>query len=56
MDFSIGPQKVQNEAGRWFVVVSQIDGGYLVRDSVTSDLIYMKHCDVANNAECDAAE
>ncbi len=54
MDFSISPQKLQNEAGRWFDIVSQIEGGYLVRDSVTSDLVYMKHCDVASNGDCDA--
>ena len=56
MDFSISPQKVQNEAGRWFDIVSQIDGGYLVRDSVTSDLVYMKHCDVASSGDCEAEQ
>ncbi len=33
------------------MVVSQIDGGYLVRDEVTSDLVYMKHCDIAGNKQ-----
>jgi hypothetical protein len=56
MDSSVSPQKVQNEAGRWFVIVSQMDGGYLVRDSVTSDLVYMKHCDVANNGDCESEQ
>jgi len=29
------------------MVVSQVDGGYLVRDAVTSDLVYVKHSDIA---------
>ena len=51
MDFSTQPIKIQNEDGRWFMVVSRVDGGYLVRDSVTSDLVYMKHCDIAGQEE-----
>jgi len=51
MEFSIQPIKIQNEDGRWFMVVSRVDGGYLVRDSVTSDLVYMKHCDIAGQEE-----
>ena len=47
MDFSIQPIKIQNEDGRWFMVVSRVEGGYLARDGVTSDLVYMKHSDVA---------
>ena len=47
MDFSIQPMKIQNEDGRWFMVVSRVEGGFLARDSVTSDLVYMKHCDIA---------
>ena len=46
MEFSICPVKIQNEAGRWFMVVSQYDEGYLARDIVTSDLVYMRHCDI----------
>jgi len=53
MEFSISPIKIQNEAGRWFVVVSQVDGGYLARDAVTSDLVYMKHCDIAGRQDCE---
>jgi len=51
MDFSTQPIKIQNEDGRWFMVVSRVEGGYLVRDSVTSDLVYMKHCDIAGREE-----
>jgi len=51
MDFSVSPSKIQDEAGRWFMVVSQVEGGYLARDSVTSDLVYMKHCDIACREE-----
>lgn len=47
MDFSIQPVKIQNEDGRWFMVVSRVEGGFLARDSVTSDLVYMKHSDIA---------
>jgi len=36
MEYSASPEKIQNASGRWFMVVSQIDGGYLVRDEVTS--------------------
>lgn len=28
------------------MVVSQFDGGYLARDIITSDLVYMKHSDI----------
>lgn len=49
MDFSADPLKVQNESGRWFMVVSQMDGGYLARDVVTSDLVYMKHSDITGS-------
>ncbi len=51
MDFSIQPMKIQNEDGRWFMVVSRVEGGYLARDSVTSDLVYMKHGDIARREE-----
>ncbi|MCX5993391.1 MAG: hypothetical protein NT177_04135 [Chloroflexi bacterium] len=51
MDFSVSPRRIQDETGRWFMVVSQVDGGYLARDSVTSDLVYMKHCDIACREE-----
>ena len=47
MEFSTNPVKIQNAEGRWFMVVSRVEGGYLARDSVTSDLVYMKHCDIA---------
>ncbi len=49
MDFSASPIKIQNESGRWFMVVSQIDGGYIARDEVTSDLVYMKHSDITKS-------
>ncbi len=49
MEFSDSPIKIQNESGRWFMVVSQIDGGYIARDEVTSDLVYMKHSDIAGS-------
>ncbi|MBN1374661.1 MAG: hypothetical protein JXA01_00760 [Dehalococcoidia bacterium] len=51
MEFSYSHIKIQNEAGRWFDVVSNLDGGFLVRDSVTSDLVYLKHCDVMCSEE-----
>ena len=51
MDFSIQPIKIQNEDGRWFMVGSSVEGGFLARDSVTSYLVYMKHCDVAGREE-----
>ena len=51
MDFSVSPSKIQDEAGRWFMVVSQVEGGFLARDSVTSDLVYMKHCDITCREE-----
>ena len=51
MDFSIQPVKIQNEDGRWFMVVSRVEGGFLARDSVTSDLVYMKHSDIAGREE-----
>ena len=47
MEQSTSPVKIQNESGRWFLVVSQIEGGYLVRDEVTSNLVYIRHCDIA---------
>ena len=47
MDYSSSPIKICNEAGRWFVVISQVEGGYLVRDTVTRDLVYMKASDIA---------
>jgi hypothetical protein len=47
MEFSTQPVKIQNEDGRWFMVVSRVEGGFLARDSVTSDLVYMKHSDIA---------
>lgn len=49
MEYQTSPEKIQNESGRWFMVVSQVDGGYLVRDEVTSDLVYMRHCDIAGS-------
>ncbi|MCX5996033.1 MAG: hypothetical protein NTV42_00130 [Chloroflexi bacterium] len=51
MEFSVQPVKIQNEDGRWFMVVSRVEGGYLARDSVTSDLVYMKHSDIAGREE-----
>jgi hypothetical protein len=51
MEFSTNPVKIQNADGRWFMVVSRVEGGYLARDSVTSDLVYMKHCDIAGCEE-----
>ncbi len=51
MDYSLRQIKIQNEAGRWFVVVSQVEGGYLARDVTTSDLVYMKNCDIACKEE-----
>ena len=56
MEFSVSPIKIQNEAGRWFVVVSQIEGGYLVRDPVTNDLVYMRHADIAGKDEVEAGQ
>ena len=47
MDFSEKPKRIQDEAGRWFMVVSQVEGGYLARDTVTSALVYMRHCEIA---------
>jgi len=32
-------------------VVSEMEGGYLVRDEVTNDLVYMKHSDIAHKDE-----
>jgi len=49
MEYSASPTKIKNESGRWFMVVSQIEGGYLVRDEVTSDLVYIRHCDIAGS-------
>jgi hypothetical protein len=51
MEFSIQPVRIQNGEGRWFMVVSRVEGGYLVRDSVTSDLVYMKHSDITGREE-----
>ena len=51
MDFTQNQIKIQNTDGRWFVVVSQIEGGYLARDVTTSDLVYMKNCDIACKEE-----
>jgi len=51
MEFSLQPVKIKNEDGRWFMVVSRVEGGYLARDSVTSDLVYMKHSDIAGHEE-----
>ena len=51
MDFSNSPKRIQNDAGRWFMVVSQLEGGYLVRDDTTSDLVYFKHGDVASEED-----
>ena len=56
MDFSIRPKRIQDESGRWFMVVSQVEGGYLARDSVTSDLVYMKHSDIACHEEEDPGQ
>jgi len=47
MDFTDKPKRIQDESGRWFTIVSQVEGGYLARDTVTSDLVYMRHCDIA---------
>jgi len=33
------------------MVVSQVEGGFIARDTVTSDLVYMKHCDIACREE-----
>jgi len=38
------------------MVVSQVEGGFLARDSVTSDLVYMKHCDITCHEEDGPAE
>jgi hypothetical protein len=51
MDYSASQIKIQNEAGRWFVVVSQVEGGYLARDVTTSDLVYMRNCDITCKEE-----
>jgi len=56
MEFSHSPAKIQNETGRWFLVVSHIDGGYLARDAVTSDLVYIKHSDIANGDDAQSAQ
>ena len=56
MEYSPDPVKIQNVAGRWFLVVSPLEGGYLVRDAVTSDLVYMKHCDIAQGDCADAGQ
>jgi hypothetical protein len=56
MNFSPDPKKIQNEAGRWFLVVSPVEGGYLARDAVTSDFVYMKHSDIAHNDSADAGQ
>jgi len=56
MDFSDKPKRIQDESGRWFTVVSQVEGGYLARDTVTSDLVYMRHCDIACREEGSSGE
>lgn len=56
MDFSDKPKRIQDESGRWFMVVSQVEGGYLARDTVTSDLVYMRHCEIACREEGSAGE
>ena len=56
MDFSVSPKTIQDEAGRWFMVVSQVEGGFIARDTVTSDLVYMKHCDIACREEDGSGE
>jgi hypothetical protein len=56
MEFSHSPIRIQNDAGRWFLVVSNVDGGYLVRDAVTSDLVYIKHCDIACSDDIEARQ
>jgi len=56
MEFSHSPVKIQNEAGRWFLVVSHVDGGYLARDAVTSDLVYIKHGDIAHSDDTQPAQ
>ena len=56
MEYSHSPVKIQNDAGRWFLVVSNVDGGYLVRDAVTSDLVYIKHCDIACSEDVEAGQ
>lgn len=54
MEFSHSPVRVQSETGRWFLVVSQVEGGYLVRDTVTNDLVYIKHGEIAQNDPLEA--
>jgi hypothetical protein len=56
MEFSSNPLRIQNESGRWFLVVSHVDGGYLVRDAVTSDLVYIKHSDIAHSDDGQSAQ
>jgi hypothetical protein len=56
MEFSVSPIKVQNESGKWFIVISQMEGGYLARDVVTSDLVYMKYCDIAGSEVAESEE
>jgi len=51
MEFSVSPKRIQDETGRWFMVVSKVEGGYIARDTVTSDLVYMKHCDIARHED-----
>jgi hypothetical protein len=54
MEFSISPSRVRDQAGRWFMVVSRMEDGLLVRDDVTSDLVYIRHSEIASRDE-DAA-
>ena len=37
-------------------MVSNVDGGYLARDAVTSDLVYIKHCDIACSDNMEAGQ
>jgi hypothetical protein len=56
MEHLASPVKIQNESGRWFMVLSQVEGGYLARDEVTSDLVYMKHSDIAGSEHEEACQ
>jgi hypothetical protein len=51
MEYSVSPTKIRNEAGRLFMVVSEVEGGFLVRDAVTSDLVYIKQGEVASKGD-----
>jgi hypothetical protein len=56
MEFSSNPLRIQNESGRWFLVVSTVEGGFLARDAVTSDLVYMKHGDIVQGDGADSGQ